>query len=72
MNTYNEEASSIERDSDNNNDPNQKVPADHPGLQKIIKNDNPRANENITTETSGSDAGKDDEVDSEITDGEDG
>lgn len=48
--------------------------SDHPGSQPVAKNPNPRANENIRDQagkTEKESAGIEDEVGSEITDGED-
>ncbi|MEJ7736043.1 MAG: hypothetical protein WKF97_01340 [Chitinophagaceae bacterium] len=50
---------------------------DHPGLQKMNKNPNPRANENISDSDNNADASPEsaertDDVGSEITDGEAG
>lgn len=63
-----------QKPEDNNDSKDQQVPSDHPGLQKIAKNENPMANENITDESAPPEKSGDtkEQVGSEVTDGEDG
>ena len=57
------------KETDSNDKP---VPEDHPGLQKFVKNENPRANENIPGEKSETGNSSGSQAGSEVTDGEDG